>query len=392
MLIDKNLELQDLLTEHKETMALLEKSEEKQRELLNNLDEGIVISDKDGNIIHYNEAYLKIFEFDEEAVKSEKIWNLKSRFVSSLDSDSIKNEIVRKSYFSYFNAPGDIFRNRVQEITIFMPSGKVKTIEEYVLKFEVKDEIFTGFRFKDITEKKEMENENEIIRQYESSKVFLRGLAHNFNTRFQSVIGNISMAMNYVKDDNKTYTLLKNAIDSFPKINDFSKQLGILSEEGDFKLSRQNIFTLFREIISENTDKKYTISLEAVDLPLVFCNLLQLKVAIYNIIENSKEAMPCGGVIKISFRKIRYNFCTKYHEEGEPNYLCIDINDEGIGIPSENMTRIFDPFFSTNISQKKGLGLTIAFSIIRRHHGFIRVSSEVGIGTTIMILLPLNEN
>ncbi|HQJ75872.1 MAG TPA: ATP-binding protein, partial [Bacteroidota bacterium] len=71
------------------------------------------------------------------------------------------------------------------------------------------------------------------------------------------------------------------------------------------------------------------------------------------------------------------------------DYFCINISDEGIGIPEEYLDKIFDPFFTTNISQKKGLGLTNAYSIIKKHNGMVKVDSIVGKGTTVKIMLPI---
>jgi nitrogen-specific signal transduction histidine kinase len=390
-IVQKNSELQELLEEYEKTILMLEKSEEKQRRLLDNLDEGIVIADENGDLVQFNEEYLRIFELDPEMIKSKKIWEIKFCFTGSSRMDLNKLENMKKSFLCYFHSPVDILKNHDQEVMLVMKNGKTKNIEEHLFKFTVKTETFVGCRFRDVTEKKRFINEYQLIHQNEATKFMLRGLSNNFNTRFQSVIGNISMAMNYINEDNKSYLLLKNAIESFPKINEFSKQIAMLIEEGEYPLTKQKIDLVFSEITSKINDKRFEIIIEEFDLPPIYCNLYQLKTAVLSILENSKDSMPNGGVIRISFEKIRYNYQEKTYEEGKPNYICFNIHDEGIGIPSENLNRIFDPFFTTYISHKKGLGLTITYSIIKKHKGFIEVTSEVGVGTTVRIYLPIND-
>ncbi|MDD5456666.1 MAG: ATP-binding protein, partial [Candidatus Margulisbacteria bacterium] len=103
-----------------------------------------------------------------------------------------------------------------------------------------------------------------------------------------------------------------------------------------------------------------------------------LKTVFINLFKNAVEAMPEGGRLTVTFSKAEYY--------GEP-YIQLDIADTGVGIPSENYERIFEPFFSTNVTKGRGLGLSIVHRIVREHLGYVSVESRVGFGSTFTIKL-----
>ena len=381
-------QLTQLLIEKDEIEQKLKQKNEIIESLINSIDDGFLIVNKDGDIIHFNNEYLRVFESCEEDIISKKIWEINTLFFTNSHTGKVDIERVKKSYQSYYNSPIDIFKNTTREVVINSKEGKTKHILESIFKFEGCDEKFVCFRFKDITSRKYFDFNKEVNVQYEATRIMLKGLAHNFNTRFQAIIGNISLAMSYVNKEDKIYNFLQNAIDCFPKINDLMKQFQLLTDEHEYEFSYQRIDPIFNNLLNESDLHKYQLIIDDFESPIIYCNLYLLKDALMNIIQNSKEAMEKGGVIKITFDNvncINENFVNKVYND----YFCINISDEGIGIPEEYLDKIFDPFFTTNISQKKGLGLTNAYSIIKKHNGMVKVDSIVGKGTTVKIMLPI---
>ncbi len=115
----------------------------------------------------------------------------------------------------------------------------------------------------------------------------------------------------------------------------------------------------------------------AEDLPAIRGRRQDLQQALVNILLNAAHATPQGGIITIRAGL------------GPAGYIQIDLSDTGTGIPPEALEHIFDPFFTTKTSgQGTGLGLSLVYSIIRTHGGYIEVQSEVGKGTTFSIFLP----
>jgi len=121
---------------------------------------------------------------------------------------------------------------------------------------------------------------------------------------------------------------------------------------------------------------KFSIDLKAVN-DLVFCSPNQIKQACVALIVNATEAVTDNGEINIS-------------TENTGTLIRINITDNGIGIPPDDIPHIFEPFFSTKHSTSGiGLGLAIVHGIIKNHNGKIGVKSELARGTTISITLPL---
>lgn len=114
------------------------------------------------------------------------------------------------------------------------------------------------------------------------------------------------------------------------------------------------------------------------DLPQVNCYPQQLNQVFMNILVNAAQAVEKQGEIRIATRE-------------SAGVVEIVISDTGQGIPEENLSRIFDPFFtSKEVGKGTGLGLNVAYNIIKKHQGSINVQSEVGIGATFTVRIPVN--
>lgn len=117
-------------------------------------------------------------------------------------------------------------------------------------------------------------------------------------------------------------------------------------------------------------------------VPRLWCDALQVKQALLNLILNAVQAMPRGGVLTVGVEPDRKNLL---HGPG----VRITVSDTGSGIPSEQRSRIFDPFFTTK-EEGTGLGLAIVHGIVEAHQGRIDVESAVGRGTTVTLVVPAN--
>jgi two-component system NtrC family sensor kinase len=114
------------------------------------------------------------------------------------------------------------------------------------------------------------------------------------------------------------------------------------------------------------------------DIPRLMADPDQLQQVGINLILNAVQAMPGGGTLVIRTAK-------------EGDQIKIEVQDSGYGISSENMSKVFTPFFTTKKEVKGvGLGLAVSYGIVQRHHGKISVKSKEGEGTTFTIYLPAN--
>lgn len=131
-----------------------------------------------------------------------------------------------------------------------------------------------------------------------------------------------------------------------------------------------------------NNELKYKSNVEKIYgvIPPIHCIASQLNQVFMNLLVNAAHAIESSGRIVIE---------TGLQQE----YVFVKISDTGCGIPQENLDRIFDPFFTTKpVGKGTGLGLSLSYGIVKRHHGKILVQSEVGVGTTFTVLLPVTPS
>ena len=110
-----------------------------------------------------------------------------------------------------------------------------------------------------------------------------------------------------------------------------------------------------------------------------------------NLFLNARDAMPNGGRLTIETEQVLVNGAyAKTHPWAKPGrYVLVTVTDTGVGMSAEVMDRIFEPFFTTKTDHTRGgLGLSIAYGIVRQHGGMLQCYSEVGVGSPFKVYLP----
>ena len=245
----------------------------------------------------------------------------------------------------------------------------------------------------DITERKQYEKATIESQRLNAIGEMASSIAHDFNNSLQSILGNLEIAIlqldlpEYSLKRFKTImTVIEDAAIRIQKIQHFSSKTSVHK-----KHSVLNLNALATEVISqskplwkdeaEKKGLKIAFITNFVLIPNISDNGSELRIALYNVIKNSVEAMPKGGKISIETGKKGENFFMK-------------ITDTGIGMDENSKTRIFQPFYTTKgFELGRGLGMSGAYSIIKEHNGSIHVkNSELGKGTTVEIVLPFAQN
>ncbi len=255
------------------------------------------------------------------------------------------------------------------------------------------DILGTVLVFRDITEKRKME-EN-ILRlkteKMDSLTILAGGIAHDFNNILTAALCNIAIAKMQTTSEDETPRILAEAERTLLKAKNLTQQLLMFSREGAPVKKPASISELLKDaaefaLRGSSVMCKFCISDR---LQPVKIDAGQIKQVINNLVINAEQAMPEGGVIKVSADTV-----TVGQEDGLPleegTYIRISVEDEGIGIPEQLLQKIFDPYFTTK-QKGSGLGLATSYSIIKNHGGHIAVESELGVGTSFCIWLPASE-
>ena len=247
--------------------------------------------------------------------------------------------------------------------------------------------------FRDISEEIKLEQELQKNNKLESIGVLAGGIAHDFNNILVGILGNVNLVQMTEQLSDKAKKWLEEAEQASLKAKDLTQQLLTFSKGGD---PVKEILSL-EEIIPEASN--FALHGQQVsttfncpeDLWKTRIDKNQIRQVIENIILNASQAMEDSGTIDIACHNLIGDETTSsFLASGHP-YVCISIRDKGIGISSENIDKIFDPFFSTK-ALGSGMGLAICHSIIAKHNGQIKVDSTPGSGTTFHIYLPAIES
>ncbi len=242
---------------------------------------------------------------------------------------------------------------------------------------------------RDVTERRKLEDELLKIRKLESISTLAGGIAHDFNNMLTIILGNLSLAKLQVKADNKIFGLLDDAEKTSIRAGELTKQLIALAQGGEpvkKVVFLGELLTNASHLALSGSNIRCELNVPNNLWPVVV-DEGQMGQVIQHMVFNAREAMSEGGMIYI-----RAENSVMRAKEGLPlkegDYVKISIEDQGVGIPEENLSKIFDPYFTTKEKGPQkgmGLGLSICFSIIKNHGGFIQVESKVGVGTTFHI-------
>jgi len=244
--------------------------------------------------------------------------------------------------------------------------------------------------FRDITERKRMEEELQKIEKLETIGVLAGGLAHDLNNYLTGIVGNIGLAQMYADPAEKDKRLLIAEEDAM-RVKELTQRLLTFAKGGLPVLELSDLEDVLRDAVGftmsgSNLSCDYALPDKSLRVEIDKGQITQV---INNIVINAQQAMPEGGKIKVSMDRIELD-----KESNIPlpvgSYVWISIGDRGVGIPEEVRKRIFDPFFSTKPTGS-GLGLATSYSIIQKHGGYISVESEVGVGTKLTFYLPVSK-
>lgn len=221
---------------------------------------------------------------------------------------------------------------------------------------------------------------HEDLRQKEKLAVIgqmATAIAHEIRNPLSSLKGFTQLQQEKDKGDEQYYPIMLNEID---RINAIVTDLLILGKPNTALKSPSNLLDIIQYVITiiepHAQRKEIHIKLDVSDSSVLLCDQNQLKQVFINLIKNAMEAMPEGGTITI---------CS----ENKGDFAEVAIIDEGCGIDQEKLAKLGEPFYTTK-QNGTGLGLMVTKKIIEEHGGGFNIKSNLGVGTTVTITLPLS--
>jgi len=357
----------------------LEASERSFRTLAENASDGILILNEKGENIYVNKQTSEITGFS-----MDQLLNIGIKDIIHPDELPAAMEICRKRLEG-------IQMQAQHESVIIKKDGRNIPVEITCSKTIWHDQPAIMSILRDISWRKKIEEEFLRSSKLDSISVLAGGIAHDFNNLLTGIIGNISLAMAYVTPQDRVYNILSNLEKASLKAKDLTQHLLTFAKGGAPIKDIVSLPVLIRDSASfalsgSNFRGDFSI---ADNICLVEADEGQISQVIHNLVLNAEQAKPADGIIRISAENL--NVTDELHlplKDGK--YAAISVNDRGSGIHKENISRIFDPYFTTK-ERGSGLGLATVYSIIKNHGGLITVDSDTEAGTTFKVYLPASQ-
>lgn len=247
--------------------------------------------------------------------------------------------------------------------------------------------IYLLFEARDVTDLKNAQEQLRQSQKMEALGQLTGGIAHDFNNLLTVVVGGLDIIAKRAEDD-KLKRYADNALAAAERGARLTGQLLAFSRVQRLEVRPthvapliQNMRPLLRNVLGPGITKQF--DLDEAMMP-VMADPTQLEVAVLNLAINARDAMPNGGTLTFSSRRVRMR--------GDPNvedgdYIELTIADTGIGMPPEIAERAFEPFFTTKeVGKGTGLGLSMVYGMARQSGGGARIESAPGKGTTVKLL------
>jgi PAS domain S-box-containing protein len=351
----------------------------------------IYAMDKEGIVLSWNKAAERIFGGSKEEtigrllpyVPEEKLEELRVNLNKILREEPFLGvELLRRKKDG---SPIDI---SMSAAPLYDSSGAVKGIMAIAT---------------DITQQKKMEAEHGALenqlRQAQKMEAIGQlggGIAHDFNNILSAIVGYSHLSLMKMSPDDPNRYNIEQILASSERATTLTQRLLAFSRKQTMNLARvdlNDIIAKFEQfllhLLREDIELKTTLA--PMELP-VMADRGQMEQVLMNLVTNSRDAMPQGGRISIEtgLVELDQSFLKAHGFGWEGGYVLLSVTDTGMGIPETIKDKIFEPFFTTKEEGKgTGLGLSMVYGIVKKHEGYITVYSQVGIGTTFNVYLPV---
>lgn len=337
----------------------------------------------DNPIIFANQAFLNTTGYDMNEVVGHNC-----RFLQGPDTDreaiaGIRKAIADKTDIAVevqnYRKDGTMFWNALFVSPIFDREGNLL--------------YFFGSQL-DITRRREAETALRRAQKMEAIGQLTGGIAHDFNNLLQVIIGNLQMARTVVEQPDKLSRYHDSVMNAAQKAKALTQQLLAFSRKQPLEariVNLNRVISELRELLSKTLGSHIEIDLDlSPDLANAQIDIIQLEMALINILANARDAMPNGG--KVIIKTSNVTVVKGGDAAGSGRYVELSVRDSGEGMSQDVISHITEPFFTTKeVGRGTGLGLAQVYGFVKQSDGGFGVDSKVGSGTTIRLTFPVTD-
>ena len=245
------------------------------------------------------------------------------------------------------------------------------------------------------TEQKALEAQMAQSQKMQAVGQLAGGIAHDFNNVLTAIIMASDLLLANHRPSDQSFPDIMNIKQNANRAASLVRQLLAFSRKQTMRpdvLNLTDVLADLRMLLSRLAGNEIKLSIDhGRDLWPVMADIGQFEQVIVNLTVNARDAMPDGGALSIRTRNVNADETPGfgYRELPAADYVLVEVEDTGTGIPADVLAKIFEPFFTTkDVGKGTGLGLSMVYGIIKQSGGYIFCSSEPGNGATFRIFLP----
>ncbi|MEO5721194.1 MAG: ATP-binding protein [Chthoniobacterales bacterium] len=374
------------ITARRKTERALRHSEKRYRRFVDEDLTGNLMMRPDGSILTCNAAFVSAFGFcsTEEA--------LAENFPSLLRNRRDWTEILAQ-----VREDGSVER---LELEMRQPHGEpVYVASRFVGSFDEDGDLsdLQVYLFND-TKRKRLEHQLIQAQKMEGLGTLAGGIAHDFNNILNIILGYASQIEDRNAKPEQTAISVRVIKEAVERGATLVQQLLTSARQTEARLSSVDLNAMLQEVermLQATFPKMISFELELEEhFPLVTADRSQLHQVLLNLCVNARDALPNGGTICLKTSLVPGDEVSRDFTGADADcYACISVRDNGVGMPPEVKSHIFEPFYTTKERAKgTGLGLSVVYGVVNNHNGFVQVESEPGSGTLFTVYLPASHD